>query len=453
MPGLPKIVFERLRAKSAAPGSSGAAVGPGSSQGVEHLDANLLGAFVEKTLTARERTQVLNHLAQCAECRELAALALPAEIEVFQPTPLAARRGWSAWLTFQRGALAAALGAVVIAVVVHQYPWRRQETLSKDMRPSVLAGAGKALPQASVESPPAQPSPGAAVAKAGTESRESARQVAKLDKGGARPEGQNIAAHLARPEAKQQATLMAAARPPVTAEVENVPPVRAEREISRNEVAPSVGAMPAATPPAKLAFKPSAASESAPQDKLSAAPQAGAPAVSAKDETATVSRGVKPAQVGGIAGQHLTLGGPQAAATTRADSRVAELPQVASRKKVEGKPGPTATLWSISPSGRVQRSEDGGKTWEEVRVDDGVTYRVITASGRDVWAAGSGGALYHSGDGGVIWKRVNLNSGGNSLTEALVSIRLRDLQHLTVSTASGEQWVTEDGGQHWQREP
>ena len=101
----------------------------------------------------------------------------------------------------------------------------------------------------------------------------------------------------------------------------------------------------------------------------------------------------------------------------------------------------------------MQRSEDGGKTWEELRVDDGVTYRAITASGMDVWAGGAGGALYHSGDGGVIWKRVNLNAGGNSVTEAIVGIRFRDLQHLTVSTASGEQWVTEDGGQHWQREP
>jgi photosystem II stability/assembly factor-like uncharacterized protein len=101
----------------------------------------------------------------------------------------------------------------------------------------------------------------------------------------------------------------------------------------------------------------------------------------------------------------------------------------------------------------VQRSDGGEKDREVVRVDDDVTFRVIAASGREVWAAGSGGALYHSSDGGVNWKRVSLNPGGSTVTETIVGIQLRDPQHLTVSTASGQHWVTEDGGQHWQRQP
>jgi photosystem II stability/assembly factor-like uncharacterized protein len=114
-----------------------------------------------------------------------------------------------------------------------------------------------------------------------------------------------------------------------------------------------------------------------------------------------------------------------------------------------------AALWTISPGGKVQRSDDGGKTWEEVRVDEGVTFRVIQAVGRDVWAGGSGGALYHSSDDGVIWTRVNLSSDGSPTTETIVAIisSTRDLEHITVRTVSGQQWTTEDGGQHWQREP
>jgi photosystem II stability/assembly factor-like uncharacterized protein len=114
-----------------------------------------------------------------------------------------------------------------------------------------------------------------------------------------------------------------------------------------------------------------------------------------------------------------------------------------------------AALWSISTSGKVQRSDDGGKTWEEVRVDDKVTFRVIQAMGADVWAGGSGGALYHSSDGGAIWKPVNLSSGGSPTTDTIVAIvfSTRDLQHITVRTASAEQWTSDDGGQHWQREP
>ena len=455
MPGLPKIVLERLRAKSAAPVSSGAPAGPASSQAVKHFDANLLAAFVEKTLTARERTEVLNHLAQCADCREVVALTVPAEVEVAQATRLAARRGWSVWSALRWGALAAALGAVAIVVVLHQYPSRRQATVSKDMSPDVAASAGKAVPQASAELPPAQPSPEAAAAKAEAESRESLREMAKLEKGATRSGGRNVATQPASTETKQQVTLMAAARPPATTEAENVPPVRAERETSTTGVALSVGAMPAAPPPAKPVFKVSAAPEGEPQAETSVVPQAGGAAASAKTETATASRDLNADQALETSRKATTPTTSRATARVRGGPPVGEFAPkaMAARSDSKSKLGPPAALWNISASGKVQRSEDGAKSWEEVQVDDAVTFRVITASGGEVWAGGSGGALYHSSDGGVNWQRVNLESGGSSVTQTIVGIQVRDPQHLTVTTASGEQWVTEDGGQHWRGEP
>jgi photosystem II stability/assembly factor-like uncharacterized protein len=110
-----------------------------------------------------------------------------------------------------------------------------------------------------------------------------------------------------------------------------------------------------------------------------------------------------------------------------------------------------AALWTISPDGKLQRSDDGGRTWEEVPVDDKVTFRAILALGRDVWAGGSGGVLYHSNDDGANWTRVKLISDGSPVTETIVSIIASspDLQHLTVKTSRGEKWTTEDGGQHW----
>src|SRR5437763_16400551 len=70
MTEIPKIVRQRLN-------QAGSASSP-------HPDANLLTAFGERSLTGPERTAVLDHLSYCAECRDVAALALPAT-ESLQP--------------------------------------------------------------------------------------------------------------------------------------------------------------------------------------------------------------------------------------------------------------------------------------------------------------------------------------------------------------------------------
>ena len=44
---------------------------------MEHPDANVLAAFSEQSLPLSEREPVLAHLARCADCREVVALALP----------------------------------------------------------------------------------------------------------------------------------------------------------------------------------------------------------------------------------------------------------------------------------------------------------------------------------------------------------------------------------------
>jgi hypothetical protein len=62
MEQLSKIVQERLQATEKA--------------GI-HPDAGLLTAFAEKSLGDREQSQVLQHLAQCVNCREVVSLAMP----------------------------------------------------------------------------------------------------------------------------------------------------------------------------------------------------------------------------------------------------------------------------------------------------------------------------------------------------------------------------------------
>ncbi len=67
MMGVPKIVLGRLRRAS----------NPGN-----HPGTDLLTAFAEHALAKRERLHVLEHLAQCSECREIVSLARP---EIAEP--------------------------------------------------------------------------------------------------------------------------------------------------------------------------------------------------------------------------------------------------------------------------------------------------------------------------------------------------------------------------------
>jgi photosystem II stability/assembly factor-like uncharacterized protein len=125
----------------------------------------------------------------------------------------------------------------------------------------------------------------------------------------------------------------------------------------------------------------------------------------------------------------------------------------ASRQVMKFVAGPPTALWSVSSDGKVQRSTGAGKTIELIPVAPGIRFQAIAASGNDVWAGGKDGALFHSPDAGATWTRIAINFGGNTVTETIAAIQLHDPQHLTVTTASGSGWISEDSGQHWQKQP
>src|ERR1700758_4293891 len=79
-----------------------------------HPDADLLTAFSEQSLTPREQEQVLGHLATCATCREVVAVAGSQLVEPV-PEPVRKRALWEMPL-FHWGAVAATAVVVVAAV-------------------------------------------------------------------------------------------------------------------------------------------------------------------------------------------------------------------------------------------------------------------------------------------------------------------------------------------------
>jgi len=105
--------------------------------------------------------------------------------------------------------------------------------------------------------------------------------------------------------------------------------------------------------------------------------------------------------------------------------------------------------WNLD--GALRKSDDGGKTWRTVPVDDRVRLFALSAAGSNVWVGGANGALFHSVDDGLEWKPVFIADDNGRLTETITRIEARDENWVKLTTRSGV-WLTTDGGAHWRRE-
>jgi hypothetical protein len=100
---LPKTVADRLQGKALP----------------EHPDADLLTAFAEATLAGSERDRVVGHIAACAECRHVVALAMPELIS--EPGHVEAPRPrWLGAPVLRWGTLAACVVVVAAALLIHR---------------------------------------------------------------------------------------------------------------------------------------------------------------------------------------------------------------------------------------------------------------------------------------------------------------------------------------------
>jgi hypothetical protein len=406
MEPLPKTV------KQALGNSRQSAAGP-------HPDADLLAAFQEGAVTAREQQSLLAHFAACAHCREVARLALPAPESVQQVVvPAPAASVWRRWLSWAAvGPATVVLGSVGI-IYQGQHHGSEQAKLS----------ATRSDPSAPViaSGMPAAPAP-------------SAKLQAKAAK-------------------KNASTSEQAKAVPRPLEAAAVVPFDRQAAALRPKVEPGPGLPEPGLPEAGLGmktgtvFSSSATGTKEPAGSGSqAAAHSGAngevgsrASVSANggyqsDSLATRSRAMKMKAMG---------------AANQAERQTASLPHSPSGFDSAS---PARAQWRISPAGELQRGFKGSD-WQTVLAAAATRFHALAVAGKEVWAGGSEANLFHSTDGGASWTRVPLptprqGQGQGKRPEAPTITRITwdDALHGTVG-ADNITWTTADGGRTWSQQ-
>jgi hypothetical protein len=424
MPKVPQIVYDRMQA--AQPGPA-------------HPAADLLAAFAEQALSAAERNGVLEHLALCGDCREVIALALP-DAEVVSP-PIAdnsdavratgSRSGAPAshklslsWPSLRWAALAA--GVVLAGSVLLMRPGKLNQATTPSVSP---------LAATTAQPVPAPRAASSQLALAATASSPIGQAAISAKTGATRPESELQSSRKPKP-----------ATPPL--------PAQYGMMLAENKKA-SVRAYKLAPPPTAsagaLAFDASTSRTANEAVGVYGAAAAVEPAPSAagslmaQNETRPILK-AKPA--------------PQPANNGLQDSTSATIVQLpvqgrtvtSARQKSPAKQTSTPNVtWTIA-AGVLQRSQDGGQSWQSALRPDHPLVCYVSHEA-DVWAGGQAGTLFHSPDGGITWVRVQPAIKGQQLSADVTHIDVDDRSPaaITVLTSNNETWSSTDGGTTWQK--
>jgi hypothetical protein len=445
----------------------------------DHPEAVLLSAFAEGALTSGERAGVLAHLALCPDCREVLSLATAAAAEP-EMQPVHDAPSFGSWLLRRKAIVATACACLLVASVVLLRPWQRSSSdrfvVAHTSQPA--QGAPTASPQVAQSS--ASPAPAATdqISEARNDrSRATPAQVSplpapkmgvaygsgtagrlQLEEQGptiqarvtTRGAGGAAGGSLGGILAQQPDTLPSpsppppAAAPAVTAEAPNIALDSYSVQQSTNTTQQSATVQTAGNAGFATAVSSDQALKLADQ-RDGNAPRAQSNPASVPESKTESSGVVRSYEI--VNGNVVPAPPPVLAAVPKTQSSLA-------RKALTK---PLAIMrWIISAEGALQRSFDSGRSWETVSVGAPVTFRAADADaiGDHVWAGGVGAALYRSSDGGQSWSRVVPAAGSRTLTGDIVSVKTvgPDARIVRVHTSTGQSWVSNDQGMHWQLE-
>jgi|HubBroStandDraft_2_1064218.scaffolds.fasta_scaffold53718_1 hypothetical protein len=393
---MPKIVYDRVGAASLPPNARNAIRNAINNQA--HPDADLLTAFAEQVLPGSERNAMLVHLALCGDCRHVLALALPNMEDAAAAVTTREeflRKQASAFtrLSFARPALrwTALAAGVVLAGAVLLV---RPGPLNQLKLPSTNQQAATTA---------ASSSSGAQIA--------SSSVPTSAEKTGIPPPAVNSTAAAGTETARKKSEKTAGQAATQPSVAQNTPH---QHRTETGEVSGSSDKVSA-------------------EDTLMAASRA-----PVEEDKARAIERAKPAS-------------PEMEPSELQDSTQEAQPLVGLQGRMSTSPRVT---WSIA-SGDLQRSLDGGQTWQSAFHADHPLLCYANL-GTELWTGGQTGTLFHSLDGGITWMQVLPSFKGQPLSSNITHIDIRSGDNnspeaITLSTSNdSDVWSSTDGGKTWQ---
>jgi putative zinc finger protein len=360
----------------------------GAEPGPACIDADTLAAWADDTLSPRERETVESHAADCARCQ-----ALVAAMATTAPAPAtAAARAWWRMPAFAWLVPAAALGLVAVVYV---------GTLSMGRRSQVLPGAQMVPTTVTVTAPPM------AVAAPQTIQPTVIAPSLPVQRGRA------LGAVTAPAQSVDQAAVPR----------EIAPRLEATDATSRRDTEERTGTRALADAPSAAPVAPPAAAAASGGSPAGAglAPQ---PATPPTASFATAAQGAMP--------------------MNRAMPQVAMKAMAAQPASIVAPDG--SARWRMLLDGGVERSTDGGITWQPQATGARVPLAAGAALSSTVcWLVGPGGTVLLSTDGRT-WQRLAFPELVN-----LIAVSAADEKTATVTAVGGRTFTTTDGGKTWTR--
>ncbi|MFN7985165.1 MAG: YCF48-related protein [Vicinamibacterales bacterium] len=380
------------------------------------LDFEALAALVDNGLGRTERERALLHVAGCARCQSsLAALGRTFDVPATVATD-SAETSISRWWRWLVPATAAATAVVALAVWV-----RTPVPPSSPASISSGSATSSAPSQPASEESPAREQSAASTGAPGAHEPTSGAASANAMRA---PEAGSEARRLrSAPATAGPATERFSAEAPAAAKA------KAAEANSAQPANPPVAVLRSAPEqaPAALAAPPPA-SPAAAADSVAAA----APAPASAPGAATA----RPAAAPRAAEQR---------ANADAARPLAERTEAFTGWTLVSAPGGTLR-WRFADT-RVERSSDGGTTWQVAAIQPPAAIRAGSAAfARVCWLVGQGGLVLRTVDGDT-WQRVPFPESAD-----VTAVAATDANRARVTLADGRTFATTDAGRTWTRQ-